>query len=477
VSEIAQEIMDLSKMNISSGVFKMYEFSISESELEKLTLIYGDNVPKPIVELYGISSIHKYPLGTVEFINPRELVDYIGNHDKILHTDAPALQIPPEVKKTVHYGPLKVPFAYHADSYYCLDCDPCLECGGFLYQVLNISMRTGKVKVVASDLAGFLEIELKKQKKIIQKEQKEKGKVESTDNANFDASINTAMDQRRNKSDSADATPAMGSFVEKFMGMVGNGLSALQERVEVGRGPHSIEEAGALFQFESTKEANRTYLNAYLKTLPEVSPRITDVNELKRRAQVFLAQNPQVHPVQQACARLLKLYVMYAERPDPAHEKGRLIDRINDVSEGLSEDAICCYEKGIGVTFPDDLRAFLLSHEFFPHGGERANSLGIPHDLIENCRQLNQIFNEDLGEEDHWALWPCTRVPVMGTHLIPIGWDEPMLCYDLNPGPGGEVGQLVSVDIEDSTCKVEYPSLLALLEESIREIEAMPKCS
>jgi len=474
VSEIAQEIMNLSKMNISLDVFKMYEFSISKSELEKLPLIYGNNVPTPIVELYGVSSIHKYPLGSVEFTNPRELIGYIGNHDKLLHTDAPPLQIPPEVKKPVHYGPLKIPFAYRADSYYCLDCDPCLECGGVLYQILNISMRTGKVKIVASDLAEFLEIELKKQKKIIQKEKEKKARTESEYNAN--EYIDKTAEQLRKKPDSGDGTPVMGFFVEKFMGMVGNGLSALQEKVEIGKEPRSIEEAGALFQPESTKVVNRIYLNAYLKTLPQVSPRITDADELKRRAQAFLAQNPQVHPVQQACARLLELYVMYAERHDPAHESGRLIDRINDVSEGLSEDAICRYEKGIGVTFPEDLRALLLSHEFFPHGGERANSLGIPHDLIESCRQLNQIFTEDIGEEDHWALWPCTRVPVMGKHLIPIGWDEPMLCCDLNPGPGGVVGQLVSVDIEDSTCKVEYPSLLAFLEESIREIEVMQKC-
>lgn len=477
ISETAQELMDLSKKNISSDVFKMYEFSISESDLEKLSLLYGDQVPLPIIELYRVSHIHKYPLGTVEFTNPRELINYISNHDELLHSDAPPLQIPPEVNKTVHFGPSKVPFAYHADSYYCLDCDPCLDGGGVLYQVLNISMRTGKVKVVASDLVEFLEKELKKQKKYIQREFDKKATNESQQDSSFNTGIGNFTEKSYERVASGEATPAFDSFTKKFMGIVGNGMNALLQRVDAEEVPCSIEEAGELFKSESIRECSRTYLDAHLKTPPQVLPRISDTNELKRRAQAFLAQNPRQHPAQQACARLLELYVMHAEMPDPAHEAGILIERINDTSEGLSEETICHYEEGIGVRFPEDLRALLLAHEFFAHGGTRANSLGIPHNLVESCQQLNQIFTEDCGEEDHWSLWPGTRVPVMGKHLIPIGWDEPMLCYDLSPGSDGVVGQLVSVDIEDSTCKVEYTSLIALLEESINEIETLyPYC-
>jgi cell wall assembly regulator SMI1 len=198
--------------------------------------------------------------------------------------------------------------------------------------------------------------------------------------------------------------------------------------------------------------------------------------ELKNQAQKLLDQNPATHPVQDACARLLNLYIKYAESPDPSNRRENLISRIARTHGRLTEDDISHFEIKLGVAFPEDLRALLLAHEFIAHGGQRPNAVGVAPDIVANCNQLNELFKDGQNSEEDWSLWPGTRVPVMGTHLIPIGWGEPMLCYDLKPGPGGVVGQLVSVDIEDSTCKVEYPSLLAFLEESIREIEVMQKC-
>lgn len=146
------------------------------------------------------------------------------------------------------------------------------------------------------------------------------------------------------------------------------------------------------------------------------------------------------------------------------------MERIRETSAGLSEEAILRYERSLGVVFPEDLHALLVAQEFIAHGGKYAGSLGISWNLVEDCRQMNEAMTEFIDEEA-WALWPGTCVPVMGKNLIPIGWEAPRLCYDLNPGEGGIVGQLVSVDVECATCKVEYPSLLALLEQSIREIE------
>lgn len=405
----------------------MYTFQISLADLRNLAHWCSDEVPAPLRELYACGDIFQLPWPSIRFIDPRE--GGIDDLNDFLHQHAPPMQFPRQVRSPVCLGPRMIPFAYHNDSYYCLDCDPVLEEGGVLHQVVNVSLHTGKVKIVEKTLLVFLEKGLKKCCKDIERNRHAEGNAMLQEKANPDAAMEKMVETYQNLLAAGGISPQAVAVFEEFLGKMGGGLPAAQE--------------------------------AHTATAPL---------ELTRQAEALLAQNPRQHPVQKVCARLVELYMKHAEADDPVREGGKLIERINGTSCALSDEAIHSYETGLGVTFPADLRALLLAHGLIAHGGERPNSLGLASDLIENCRQLNRIFTEDFEEED-WALWPGTRTPVMGRHLIPIGWDEPILCYDLNPGEGGVVGQLVSVDIEDSTCKVEYPGLLALLEQSIREIE------
>jgi cell wall assembly regulator SMI1 len=476
IKDVWDEIMVTVNGHVDPQVLKMYTFKTVLSELELLTGWCGQAIPEPLCELYSYGEVYAYPWsGGIDFIDPR--TNCFKNHDELLHKHAPPMQLPPQVRGPVHYGPKMVPFAYYADSYYCLDCDPVLEEGGVLHQVVNVSYRTGKVKVVEKNLLAFLEKGLKKRKKEIEEDRKA--------DAERNANLNSSGGNSKEKPDADEMPPAMAGFAEKFMKMIGDGMNALQSKAAAGEAPSTVEEAGAMFDIAGFKEANRAHREEYLATLPKPESVSQDVEALRQQAQALIAQNPKIHPVQKACARLLELYVEHAECPAPylyyeeqytegieSEEGPKLIERIKGTSEGLSDEAIHAYENALGVTFPEDLRALLQAHEFIAHGGRYHDSLGISRYVAEECQDLNEVFAEYKTEED-WALWPGTRVPVMGKNLIPIGWEEPKLCYDLNPGPGGVVGQLVSVDNEDSTCKVEYPSLLAMLEDSIREIGTM----
>jgi cell wall assembly regulator SMI1 len=465
IREIWQAIMTRVKTTDDPGLIKMFTYRILPDEFNELADWCGSAVPAPLREFYS-QPIYEHPWEGVSFPDPRHI--HLRDLNDMFDT-TPPLQVPPQVREPVSCGPKLIPFASVAHSYYCLDCDPVLEAGGVLHQVVRVSFHTGKITVVASNLETLLRQGLE----TLEKQSGEPPQGGTHDELDFGSAVENSLAGFRQKAAAGEISPAFATFAESFMGMITEGMNAIQTRTEAGMAPQSFDEAAALFHPETLKDAHKARMEEYLQSLPRLPPRLTDCAELKTQAHILIKQNPHQHPVQKACARLMESYVAHAEMADPSFGENKLIERINDTTEGLGEEAIQEYEEGLGITFPEDLRALLLAHEFIAHGGERASYLGLASDLVENCRQLNELFAEDADEEDRWALWPGTRTPVMGKHLIPIGWDEPMLCYDLNPSSGGVVGQLVSVDIECSTCQVEYPSLLAFLEESIREVESL----
>jgi cell wall assembly regulator SMI1 len=198
-------------------------------------------------------------------------------------------------------------------------------------------------------------------------------------------------------------------------------------------------------------------------------PQVSTADAIKAATEI-LRRNPRQDAIQDACARLIQMYL------DRGSQKryGDLAfaERLVDCEPGLSAAAIKRYEKQLGVVFPEDLRSFLRANAAICSEVEQWEAFGVGENDAEVCQDINAVIEDAFSAEEEWRLWPGTRAPVLGKNLILLGGDEPKLCYDLNPGEGGVVGQLVSVDIECATCKVEYPSLLALLEHSIREMEA-----
>jgi cell wall assembly regulator SMI1 len=79
------------------------------------------------------------------------------------------------------------------------------------------------------------------------------------------------------------------------------------------------------------------------------------------------------------------------------------------------------------------------------HPSQRNTKL-IPHGQVRDC-----MFD---------ALW----IPVAANNGIPI-------CLDLNPAPGGKLGQVIYVDWEDGTVKVIASSFLEFLENGLKKMQ------
>ena len=201
---------------------------------------------------------------------------------------------------------------------------------------------------------------------------------------------------------------------------------------------------------------------------PPIECRQVPTTDAIKAATEILHRNPRQDAIQEACARLIQM-----DRGSQKRYRDLFAERLVDCELGLSEAVIKRYEKQLGVVFPDDLRSFLRANAAICSEVEQWPAFGVGENVVEQCGEMNAVIEDAFSSEDEWRLWPGTRAPVLGKNLIPLDWDDVTLCYDLNPGEGGVVGQLVSVDIECATCKVEYSSLLALLQHSIREVEAM----
>lgn len=170
----------------------------------------------------------------------------------------------------------------------------------------------------------------------------------------------------------------------------------------------------------------------------------------------LLARNPRQTPLQQACAELLE-----ACAQDP-----ELQAALEFTQPPLSHADVADLEQSLQVRFPPDLREFLAVHARLGAPWDNISTIGVDKDLPLLCRELR---GSSKGVD--WALWPGTRPPRFGPGLLPLAGDgDPVVCYDLQPGDGGSVGQIVAVDFEQAQCKVIAASLLAFLQSGIERL-------
>jgi len=132
---------------------------------------------------------------------------------------------------------------------------------------------------------------------------------------------------------------------------------------------------------------------------------------------------------------------------------------------GASDIEIDVVERALGFPLPEDLRASFRTHSvvYTPWIGEIAPAFGLLPNIAEVIRDVNEL----LGPAPVLKLWPGTKTPVFGLGVIPLSSDDPLLGYDLDPGEGGTVGQIVELSLEFGDYKVLAPSLTAFLEQGI----------
>jgi cell wall assembly regulator SMI1 len=176
----------------------------------------------------------------------------------------------------------------------------------------------------------------------------------------------------------------------------------------------------------------------------------------RQRADELIATNPKRSDVQLCCARLVDLYAMH----------GEFDDALRQTLPPMSPAKRTRAERALGFALPGDLRELLDAHQFIAANWDNVEGIGIDEAITKQCKRLNSVP----VPAESWGLWPGTATPVFGRGLLPLNDGEPVICYDLLPGPGGRAGQLVEVDFECCTCKVVAPNLLALLASGLKKL-------
>ena len=143
---------------------------------------------------------------------------------------------------------------------------------------------------------------------------------------------------------------------------------------------------------------------------------------------------------------------------------------------------IAATEAHLGVTLPDDLRASYLIHD-----GQQGltDSMDLPG-LIEGWELLSLA-----GVRDEWTIWKDLRDDgtFEGSASAPVGpirpewWNARWIpltrdgggnshCLDLDPAPGGGVGQIITMWHDDDTREIVAPSFGAWLTQFADELDA-----
>lgn len=137
---------------------------------------------------------------------------------------------------------------------------------------------------------------------------------------------------------------------------------------------------------------------------------------------------------------------------------------------GATEQQLAELEQSLGRRLPEDLRELFRACAAcaFPWTDEKREYAGF---AMQDIPQTIAGMQALLDPMPKLRLYPGTRPPLPGANLIPIEDGAPCLCYDLNPGEGGVAGQIVDVDLEAGSCKVQAASLKALLEQGIANLK------
>lgn len=409
LKQLVQQVADLSLQRYPDLPGNMY---IPKYEPAQLAQVLGFVPPEELEALYCTGVLMNEPWARISLDQPAETPKAFGYLNDHLRDHTPPVKVQPGVKLPVVFGEKLIPFAYYDDSHYCVDMDPDLAAKGVLKQIVNVSMRKGLAKVAFPHLEAFLADGLKKMKREIELEDAE---------------------------DAGDSGEAVGAAPEMTPEQV----------AEMLRDPV------AYFQ-------NLT--NTLRQALPGVAaaaraPAWTDAERAQRVASL-IASNPQRTPLQRVCAALIQAYGR-----DPEFD-GFLQQTLPPMPAAKREKI----ERALGVKFPPDLHEFLDAHQLVPIAWDDVDCIGIDDNIARICKDLKASTGIPA---DEWGLWPGTAAPVFGKGLLPMGDPgDPIVSYDLAPGAGGRVGQLVEAFMEDSSCKVIAASLLEFLSDGLGKLKS-----
>ncbi|HET8844772.1 MAG TPA: SMI1/KNR4 family protein [Ktedonobacteraceae bacterium] len=141
---------------------------------------------------------------------------------------------------------------------------------------------------------------------------------------------------------------------------------------------------------------------------------------------------------------------------------------------GASEADIQETESFLGITFPDEVKASYLLH----NGSNGKELIGDPHQGTYQLYSLAKIMRDWQQEMDRQSRLDPPAYPQEeeGSKVLPLQrgnylwWWHPRwipllqdgsgvwLCLDLAPGPAGQVGQIIQLDVETGKY---YPSVVA----------------
>jgi cell wall assembly regulator SMI1 len=150
---------------------------------------------------------------------------------------------------------------------------------------------------------------------------------------------------------------------------------------------------------------------------------------------------------------------------------------LDSLQSGATDDVLSEMEAFLNVTFPQDVR-----NSYALHNGQTLESPG----LVEG----RELLSLD-AIRYHWSVWKelvedgaLTRTKSLPDGPIQNDWWNPKWipltydgnsnhhCLDLNPAPGGDVGQIIMMWHDDPTRSLVASSFGAWLELFAQELEA-----
>lgn len=134
---------------------------------------------------------------------------------------------------------------------------------------------------------------------------------------------------------------------------------------------------------------------------------------------------------------------------------------------GATAAAIAKAEKKLGVTFPDDVRAFYAAHDGGPpnegvcNGRELLSLAGI----VRQWAIWKELFDDGVFEEEEVSADKGVKETWWSLGWIPVTYDfgGNHDVVDLDPAKGGKRGQIVSVWHDDESREIEGDSFLSWL--------------
>ncbi len=150
---------------------------------------------------------------------------------------------------------------------------------------------------------------------------------------------------------------------------------------------------------------------------------------------------------------------------------------LHDLHSGATDQDILDTEAALGVAFPDDVRA-----SFRLHNGQAADGVG----FIDGWELLSLA-----RVRDEWSVWKdlLDSGDFDDAHSEPEGpivrdwWNAKWIpltysgsgdhhCLDLNPAPGGNIGQIIVMWHDDAARPLVAPNFKAWLETLAGDLEA-----